>query len=149
MKSDSVGSKGLIAAVIVLVILVLALAGTLCFAFGNHATGTTSIPAIHPEISLTPRGNSQKSIDLTVTRLTPEELRSLSQAALAVMRNGFYAHHGYIFQNKQFGDYFKQYMKNYDPIEPNAQKVEATFNPVEEYNVNLIHAEEARRKTGY
>jgi hypothetical protein len=71
--------------------------------------------------------------------LSQNQVSRLTNFELGIARNEIYARHGYIFSLEQFRSYFNA-QSWYRPITTNV-----TLNNIEDYNVQLIKAEEDRR----
>lgn len=76
--------------------------------------------------------------------VTQEELAGYSGLYLMLARNEIYAKHGYIFNDQNIQRYFdcKDWYYGYVPSQNFAP---AVFNEYEEYNIQMILAEESRR----
>ena len=81
------------------------------------------------------------SYDDTDRKLTADQLKLLSKSQLRIIRNLFYAKHGYIFNSKDLDEYFKKrwWYRPYHLFNENI------FNEIEKINIQLILEEERRR----
>jgi hypothetical protein len=76
--------------------------------------------------------------------VTQEELSSYSGLYLMLARNEIYAKNGYIFNDQNIQRYF-DYKDWYYGYVPSQNFAPAVFNEYEEYNIQMILAEENRR----
>ena len=66
--------------------------------------------------------------------MTEDDISGLSKEYVALMRNEIYARHGYIFNNKDYADFFSQ--KSWYEPDPNYNV--NMLSEIENYNIGII-----------
>lgn len=99
-------------------------------------TDTANAPDTLPQVPVD--ANGMVFADSSSRRLTPADLSGLSAGTLRIARNEIYARRGYRFEDNALRSYFSRFSW-YSP-----RSSSVTLNAVEEDNVALIRAAEAR-----
>jgi len=86
------------------------------------------------EQNKSPEYNSDVKVNLSQQLLTEEDLSSLSQQELKLMRNEIFARHGYIFNSKDLQEYFSKQSW----YRPQYTDVSDKLNAIERQNISFI-----------
>lgn len=80
--------------------------------------------------------NQDNEIDYSKTLFDKSDLIFMTPYQLSILRNGFYACHGYDFKNKEFKEIYKNPFTGKYQVNPNFS--ESDFNEIERKNIELI-----------
>jgi hypothetical protein len=107
---------------------------------GGGAPGQTKpySPGPYAPSTPTPQVSPWLFADSSTRRLTRADLAGLNASQLWRARNEIYARKGYIFSKAEGKALARSLGSEYSPRTANADAVEASFNKVEQANVNLI-----------
>jgi hypothetical protein len=83
--------------------------------------------------------------DSSTRRLQPGELRVRSAEQLWRARNEIYARHGYIFSSERGKAFTRMLGGAYRPVSADGDRIEAGFNDIEQYNIDLVRSFESNR----
>ena len=88
------------------------------------------------EVNTNP-GNNEYMYASNIKVLSQSDLSSLTQAETRLLLNEIYARHGYIFQTREYSDYFSR-KAWYTPRYTSQSDAESQFNDIELQNKNII-----------
>ena len=95
------------------------------------------------EVNTNP-GNNEYMYASNIKVLSQSDLSSLTQAETRLLLNEIYARHGYIFQTREYSDYFSR-KAWYTPRYTSQSDAESQFNDIELQNKNIISNYEKSR----
>ena len=100
------------------------------------APTTPPVSSTRSEVNTNP-GNNEYMYASNIKVLSQSDLSSLTQAETRLLLNEIYARHGYIFQTREYSDYFSR-KAWYTPRYTSQSDAEAQFNSIEMQNKNII-----------
>lgn len=106
-------------------------------------TQNPTVPPARSEVNTNP-GNNEYMYASNIKVLSQSDLSSLTQAETRLLLNEIYARHGYIFQTREYSDYFSR-KAWYTPRYTSQSDAESQFNDIELQNKNIISNYEKSR----
>ena len=88
-------------------------------------------------------GSNRNNTNITQRELAPYELIFLTNNQLRIMRNAFYARHGYVFRSKELQDIFDSFYSTRRFSEPNPNFHEGMLTDIDRANIETIQRLEA------